>query len=305
MPRICTSRLSCPVAAAVFVGVASTTARADPITVQGYTVTDLGAGSPAFSTDASGSGIVIAPGGSTAYPFPQSAGSGSSGGVLPNIPLIDPPPTYSPDTYGNPANAFAYIQSSVMNANGIAAVLEVTGVNGHWYAGDAYYVQKQTNGSWGAPVRMFSGPTDFDGSALPNQASAQQLGISIAGINNLNQVLGFVQYGPNSWQSGPFVYNINTQTSIQLGNLSGNYLNVQPIAIADNGQLLLQGQPIATGGPDHTLLLTPDGVSPEPFTTAPEPASWAVMALAAAAFALRQHRERRRMRTQGENNLAS
>ncbi len=303
MPWICTSRFSRLVAAAFFVGTAYSTARADPITVQAYTVTDLGAGPPTFSTDASGNGLVIAPGGNTAYAFPQTVSS--SGGVLANIPLIDPAPTYSPDTYGNPANAFAYIQSAVMNANGIAAVLEVTGVNGHWYAGDAYYVQEKANGSWGAPVRMFSGLTDFDGSALPNHASAQQLGISIAGINNLNQVLGFAQYGPNSWQSGPFVYNINTQTSIQLGNLNGNYLNVQPIAIADNGQLLLQGESVATGGPDHTLLLTPDGVSPNPLTVAPEPAAWAVMALAAAAFALGQHRERRRMRTQPERKLAS
>ncbi len=305
MPWICTSRFSRLVAAAFCVGTAYAPAQADPITVQGYIVTDLGSGSPTFSNDGSGNGIVIAPAGNTAYAFPQGAGSGVSGGVLANIPLIDPAPTFSPDTYGNPANAFAYIQSAVMNANGIAAVLEVTGVNGHWYAGDAYYVQEKANGSWGAPVRMFSGPTDFDGSALPNQGSAQQLGISIAGINNLNQVLGFVQYGPNSWQSGPFVYNINTQTSTQLGNLNGNYLNVQPLAIADNGRLLLEGQPIATGGPDHTLLLTPDGTSPNPLTVAPEPASSAVMALAAAAFALRQRGQRRRAHAQRQRNHAS
>jgi len=297
------------VAAAFFVGGLCSIAQADPITVQGYTVADLGVGSPTFSTDASGSRIVIAPDGRTAYAFPQTGNSnlsgGSSQGVLAKIPLIDPAPTYSPDTYGNPANAFAYIQSAVINANGIAAVVEVTGVNGHWYAGDAYYLLVKPNGSWGTPVRMFSGPTDFDGSAFPNRGSAQQLGISIAGINNLNQVLGFLQYGPNSWQSGPIVYNINTQTSIQLGNLNGNYLNVQPIAIADNGELLMQGEPVATGGPEHTLLLTPDGVSPNPLTVAPEPAAWAVMALAAAAFSLRQNRECRRARAKSERKLPS
>jgi len=272
------------------------TADAAPITVQGYTVTDLGAGSPTFSTDSSGNGVVVAPDGHTAYAFPQYAIPASSAGVgqgmLATLPLLDPPPTYSPDTYGNPSNAFAYIRSAFMNAKGVAAVLEVTGVTGHWYQGDAYYVRETANGTWGVPVRMFSGLTDFDGSALPSHVSTQQLGISVAGINNLNQVLGSIQTGPNSWQSGPFVYNINTRTSVQLGNLNGNYLNVQPIAIADNSSLVVEGQPFATGGPEHALLLTVDGGPPNPLTIAPEPAAWAVMLLAAAAFALRQHRQR-------------
>jgi hypothetical protein len=269
---------------------------AAPITVQGYTVTDLGAGSATISTDGSGNRIVIAPDGHTAYAFPHDEVPTSAGSVsqtmLAKIPLIDPPPTYSPDTYGNPSNAFAFIQSAFVNEKGVAAVLEVTGVNGHWYAGDAYYVQANPNGTWGAPVRIFSGLTDIDGSAMPHPVSPQQLGISIAGINNVNQVLGSLQTGPSSSQSGPFVDNIVTQTSTQLGNLNGNYLNVQPIAIADNGTLLLQGQPVATGGPDHALILTPDGIAPNPLTVAPEPAAWAVMLLAAAALVVHQSRER-------------
>ncbi len=298
MPWILTSRRFRLVASAIIVATTGSAAQADPITVQGYTVTDLGAGSPTFSTDSSGSPIVVASGGTTAYMFAPSVDSifvGAPGqGVQTNIPLIDPAPTFSPDTNGNPANAFAYIQNAIVNANGIVAALEVTGVNGHWYAGDAYYVQQQADGSWNTPVRMFSGQTDLDGSAQVYHGSTQQLGISIVGINNLNQVLGFQQYGPNPWQSGPVVYNIETQTLVQLGNLNGNYLNVQPLAIAENGQLLLEGQPVATGGPDHTLLLTPDGVSPNPLTVAPEPPAWAVVSVAAAAVALRQHREYRR-----------
>jgi len=308
MPSIPAARLLRPVAAGFLIAACHCAAKADAITVSGYTVTDLGAGSPTF-IPANGNSMILAPDGRTAYAFPEMLNAGVNGGTgqgaLANIPLVAPAPTYSPDTYGNPANAFAYVQSAVVNANGIAAVVEVTGVNGHWYAGDAYYVPEKSNGSWGVPVPMFSGPTDLDGSAYPHQASAQQLGISIAGINNLNQVLGYQQYGPNSWQSGPIVYNINTQTSVQLGNLDGNYLNVQPIAIADNGQLLLEGQPVATGGPDHTLLLTPGGVSPDPLTVAPEPASWVVMALTATSFALGQFRERRRTRRRPESNLAS
>ena len=49
-------------------------------------------------------------------------------------------------------------------------------------------------------------------------------------------------------------------------------------------------QPI-NGGPEHALLLTPDGVSSDPIVmSTPEPGSWAVMALAMAAFAA--HRAR-------------
>jgi hypothetical protein len=213
--------------------------------------------------------------------------------VLPNLPRIDTPPTWSADTYGNPANAFAYIQTALLNANGIAAVVEVTGVNGHWYQGDAYYTQLSPGWSWSVPTRIFLGQTDLDGSALPYHAQSVQLGISIAGINSSNQVLGLSQPGPYSSQAGPFVYNINTQASIQLGNLDGNYLNLQPIAISDNGTLLLEGQPVA-GGADQTLLLAPEGVSPNPVTVAPEPGAWAVMSLAAAGFAFRRYQSRRR-----------
>jgi hypothetical protein len=308
MRWIPTSRLIRLVAAAFCVGVACRAAHAAPILVQGYLVTDLGAGPPTFTTDASGNGIVIGPDGHTAYAFPQighSTYEGVSGqGVLAQIPLLDPPPTFSPDAYGVPANAFAYVQRAVMNASGMTAVLEVTGVAGHWYAGDTYYVQHNADGSWGTPARIFSGPTIVDGSTQNSLVSPQQLGVSLAGINNLNQVLGFLQYGSNPSQSGPFVYTVSTHTAVQFGNLNGNYLNVQPIAIADNGELILQGQPVATGGPDHTLLLTLDGGPPTPWTITPEPSAWAVMALAAAAFALRQCRERRRSRIQSRKTLA-
>jgi hypothetical protein len=250
-----------------------------------------------ISTDPGGGRIVAAPDGRTTFAFPQSStvpfGGAPGQPALPNLPLIDAPPTYSPDTYGNRANAFAYVQTSVMNSNGIAAVVEVNGVNGHWCVGDAYYTQASAGWTWSAPVRIFQGFTDFDGAALPYHASAQQLGVSIAGINSLNQVLGFAQYGPNSSQEGPFVYKINSQTLLQLGDLNGNYLNVQPVAIADNGALLLEGQSAAAGGGDHALLLTPDGLSPSPLTVAPEPSAWMVLASAAAAFAIGQYRHRR------------
>jgi hypothetical protein len=308
MPGTRTFSLARRIAVACIVTSCFTEAHAAPLTVQGYTVTDLGAGSPTLSTEASGLGIVVAPAGQSAFAFPQSSSPLWSGeaaqAAQTNLPLIDTPPTYSPDTYGKRENAFAYIQTSLLNANRMAAVVEVTGVNGHWYQGDAYYTQQSPGGSWSVPTRIFLGQTDLDGSALPYHAQSVQLGISIVGINDHNQVLGWSQPGPYSSQSGPFVYNINTRTSISLGNLDGNYLNVQPIAISDDGALMLEGQPVGAGGPDHTLLLTPDGVSPSSLTVAPEPGAWTVMSLAAAGLALREHQRRRRGRNSAEKNCA-
>ena len=82
-------------------------AQASSLTVQGYAVTDLGVGSPSFANTADRL-VVVVPGGSTGYAFPQSAGAETSTGP----PLIDPAPTFSPGTYGNAANAFAYIRTS-------------------------------------------------------------------------------------------------------------------------------------------------------------------------------------------------
>ena len=47
----------------VTLGLVAMSAHADPITIPGYTVTDLGAGTPTLSTDANGTGVLNAPNG--------------------------------------------------------------------------------------------------------------------------------------------------------------------------------------------------------------------------------------------------
>ena len=47
------------------------TAQADPMT-SSYRLTDLGAGNVTFSTDPNGNGVIIAPGGQSAFAFQQA-----------------------------------------------------------------------------------------------------------------------------------------------------------------------------------------------------------------------------------------
>ena len=70
-----------------------------------------------------------------------------------NFPLIQSAPVGNPMTYGNPANAFSYVQSAVMNANGIVAAIDDAGVNGHYrYRARLISPSRMPNGSWGTPV---------------------------------------------------------------------------------------------------------------------------------------------------------
>jgi hypothetical protein len=64
------------------------------------------------------------------------------------------------------------------------------------------------------------------------------------------------------------------------------------VAIDESGRILLEASPVA-GGPEQTLLLTPAGVSSDPLAVpAPEPGSFAVMAMAMAALAMKRKYER-------------
>jgi hypothetical protein len=277
--------------AIVLLSVAVSPALADPMPPS-YTLTDLGAGNAAFSTDASGNGIVIAPGGQVGYAFPRTQIGLPNGGLgnAANFPLAQPAPVWDPMTYGNPSNAYSYSQGGLMNANGIAVAVDYYGVTDHYATGEAYFVQRNADGSWGIPVAMWYGQGQFPfGSSVP--------GVSIEGINKLNQVLGTMTGNMLRGATDAALYNIYTGKLTDLSNLgplSGHYSNVQPIGIDDLGRILLEATPV-NGGPEHALLLTPDGVTSDPIImSTPEPGSWAAMTLAVAAFAAHRARERRR-----------
>jgi len=276
----------------VILAVGPSLAQADPITAEGYTVTDLGAGSPTFSTDGNGNGIVIAPNGQS-YAFPQtpislpSAGPGS----LANFPVLEAPPVNDPNTYGNPLNAFSNVSNLILNANGIAVAVDSFGVNGHMINNEVYYVQHNADGSSGQPVGVWAGTPQFQGLGGG--------GFQLVGLSNTNEIL-INNFASPSQANVALLYNINTHTLTDLWGLlnSANvpFNNLVPLAIDNDGRILLGAQPTASYlDPQHTLLLTPEGVSSEPLLLpVPEPGTLAVMLLAIAGFVSHRLRERRR-----------
>ncbi len=67
---------------ASMLGSIAQTANADPITIPGYTVTDLGSGTPTFSTGANGNGILNAPNGQL-FAFQQPSETFLEQGIRP------------------------------------------------------------------------------------------------------------------------------------------------------------------------------------------------------------------------------
>ncbi len=288
------------------------TAHADP-SPPTYTVTNLGSGNTTFtaangsvipfefaanqenqilSASANGSPIVSVSNGQTVYPFSLSPETTALNPYQTNIPVPVPVP-YGGNSSENAKDPFSVALQPIMNANGIVVAVNASGVN-DLSSDVAYYVQHNPNGSWGSPMIMWSGD-------WPQYGVASVAGLSVTGLNNLNQVLGQMAHGGVPYQGNNLtdtvLYNINSHTLINLSNspaVQGYYVEY-PLAIDDQGRILLE---VTQGNNPHiqdTLLLTPDGVSSDPIIlSAPEPGSWAVMALAVAAFAMHRTRERRR-----------
>jgi hypothetical protein len=286
------------VMAVIFLGAPVTSARADPLTT--FTLTDLGPGTPTFAGDANGNGIVIAGNGRTAYAFQNAQDTSLSPQPLlsSHFPLPAQAPIGDPNTYGNPANAYSTLLNSITNGNGVYVAIDASGVYGHEGSSDVYYVKQNPDGSWSSPTGMWSGGVQFEGQANPGQAS-------IIGLNKLNEVLG-TGLGPASNGLGlpqTYLYNVNSNSLLNLGTLAvlqaGGWNNIQPIAIDDQGRILLQASlpPGAGSGPEQTLLLTPQGVSSDPLEVpAPEPGALALAVVTIAALTLRRIARNRRQR---------
>jgi hypothetical protein len=268
-------------------------AKGDPITIPCYTVTDLGAGTPTFSTDASGNGVLNAPSGQT-YAFPQTPNTSLTPGqgIMANFPLQDQSPTSS--------NLFdsSEVTRAIMNSNGVVAATLVSGYggiqNGDISEGteSEFLVQRNPNGTWGQQTLAYQ-------SAEPT--STGPTGFQVVGLSNTNQIL--IQNGNLSQGlSQALVYNLNTNTLIDLASLlrSANltYYGFTSVAIDDAGRILLQAQVTLNGSdpnPFTNLLLTPDGLAAGPLeVAAPEPGTLGIMLMAVTGFAAHRFRERRR-----------
>ncbi len=276
-----------------FLHALSSSVHADPLTT--FSLTDLGPGLPTFATGANG-GIVIAGNGQTGYAFQTAQDtpfSNSSQSFSTTFPLLaPPPPDTSQNAYDNPLNVYSTVLNSITtNGNGLYVAIDAIGVAGHEGTSEVYYVSKSPDGSWSSPTGMWSGGNQFDGSPSAGLAS-------ITGVNKLNEVLG-VGADPTATNGAglpqTYLYNANTNSLLNLATLgvlqAGGWNNIMPIAIDDQGRILLEaGTPLTSGSTaEYTLLLTPQGVSSDPvLVPAPEPGVLAFAVVTIAALVLRR-----------------
>jgi hypothetical protein len=184
---------------------------------------------------------------------------------------------------------YSTLASPVTNNNGVFVAIDESGVYGHEGSSDVYLVRQNPGGTWSTPSALWQGGLSFI-TGLPNPALA-----SIAGINKLNEVLGVGSDGSTNGLPQSYLYDPNSNSVLNLRTLgvliAGGWTNVLPIAIDDQGRMLLQAAPSPTSGDrsEHTLLLTPEGVSSPPFAVpAPEPGATALAVLTITGLALRR-----------------
>lgn len=271
-------------------------AHADPITIPGYTVTNLGSGTPTFSTLPNGTGVLNAPNGQWYRWDPTSNTTLTPGqGIMASFPLPYAAPVNDPNTYGNPLNAFAVVQSATMNSNGTVVAIEDWGVSGHYDFSEAYAVQRNANGSWGPSTAIWSGNMQFN-FVWPTYGWNL-----VVGFNNLNQILGNMSTngGYSSFMDAA-LYNLNSHTLVDLNQLfyspsaSGvsqlgdAFIINQPIALDNAGRILLNAtayDPSTETGYSFDVLLTPDGLSAAPLEVpATEPGTLATGLIAIVGF---------------------
>jgi hypothetical protein len=266
-------------------------ARADAIQPS-YTVTDLGSQSSVNMPSSGANGTVIAADGHTAYAFPQTFTGTPAPPLLPaNFPVPEAAPPTSGSSFPNSSTPVGV----TFYPNGLAVALDAVVQNAGspgWQRYDPYYVQQNSDGSWGQPVQITQGATHYGpptGGAPGVQYWVDKSGDILVGVQNDN----------NAAQSRYTVFNLNTKTSADISSLpvlaNNGFSNFHVLAMDDNGRILgWAGHQTSTGFSNDALLLTPPGVSSGPIAmNAPEPSSLAVMALAMAAFAA--HRARKRI----------
>lgn len=275
------------VVATILLSAATTAAHADPITSDGYTITDLGPGTPTFSTDANGNGIVIAPNGSVSYSFPQTPNTvlTPGQGIMANFPQFPSGPDYA-----HPGNQiYNELLGPIMNSSGLVAVMQLAGTRGYQYEFTEYAVQRNADGSWGQPISVYSGGYGYDVGAGLNS-------FSVVGLSKSNEILIYDSRPNNGGPSQAILYNVNTQTTTDLATVLGAAGiaagTITPLAIDDQGRILVSGL-YPYSGPPINFLLTPDGVSSDPIEqTVPEPSTLALLLLAITSYAI--HHARRR-----------
>lgn len=277
------------VAALALLSLVASTAGAAPI--PSYTVTDLGTGSARLSNTGADA-TLTAPDGRSTYAFPRTDNL-----VANPQPLLDtfPPftnaPTYETMTYGNPKNAYSYLDPSnvFLNKAGEFAATDLTGVAGHSAASGSAVetATRQADGSFGPLGGLWS--------THDNRYSQGQVAW-VLDLNNAGQMLG-VDAGSGQYNGSRdfFVYDLHSRLRTELAPLlpAGWTVDGWPVALDDRGRILLYADgPYVSGHFTHTnelLLLTPAGLASGPIAT-PEPSTLATLAVAAVGVAYRRRR---------------
>jgi hypothetical protein len=277
----------------LILGSLSSAAHGAPISA--YTLIDLGSGSPTYRTDAIGAGILVAPDAQAGYSFPRSM-PGTPITAPANFPLLDPVPTGPfPAISHTPYSA---VTNVTLYSNGIATAVDRVGVNAQpdnysWARSDAYYVVRNTDGSWGQPVALAQGQT-YSGAGFVNL-----FGTSITGVSANGEILTLVRnVTGTSVNFQSYVYDTLTKTSIDLATLpvvsAGNFSDIRAVAIDDLGRIVALAQRRgASGTTDDVILLTPQGINSNPLNL-PEPSTLAVIIVGSVGLAIHRLRARRR-----------
>jgi hypothetical protein len=240
----------------------------------------LGGGNTGLSGYANGSPTVSVSNGQVTYPFALSTapivipGQGALGSFPALIPLQS-------------LESGSSIVWAMTNGTGLVAAVENAMV-GPTYVHYVYAAQQNPDGSWGQPVKIFTGQ-----SGLVDAPTVADVGI--AGVSKTNQIL----LGTTNGLYHSYVYDVKSQNLTQLDALpsvSGTYIGLQPIAIDDQGRILAWASTFgSTGGLHETMiLLTPAGVSSEPIPAAvPEPTALSLIVLAVLGLGLRRMRPKK------------
>jgi hypothetical protein len=269
------------------------TALADPI----YTIIDLGT-SPTSGVDSSGNGTVTGSNGLT-YTFNpvQNYLPAQWNNTTQGVPIVYPAPVGLPTANDIPGQNFAFSYSNLnyMNSQGLAAGINTWGVYGDQSNGVVFLTQQQANGSWGAPIPIWSAGSSIQGMGTGT------IFAGIMGISPNGQVLGcggvMNQWG--TYNPILYLYDTKTQALTNLTSLISSitltsspqlppggdpnwYVNFPyyHCQLDNQGRILVQADPpglLLPGYSADTLLLIPQGVSADPIAV-PEPESWAVFA---------------------------
>lgn len=234
--------------------------------------------------------------GQAVAPFPRTY-TGTSILTPAIFPILDPAPNVSGATSRSSTVNGVYPYPNGMGvASDKVEVSSDVGTGYSWQRTDIDYAMHNAHGSWGDPIRLAQSATNR-GADL---GGSPDVGVEYSKSGNF--LINTTEFpSAKVWFNDLAVYKINTHTYTDLATLpaitAGGYSNLLAGQIDDQGRIVFLAYHSRTpGGPESTVavLLTPTGLSPDSLmTVSPEPGSWAVMALAMAALAVRRIEARR------------